>query len=470
MDSVFLKTIKALFWKGGERAANKLIRLVVQVLLARLLLPEDFGIIAIVLVFITLSDVFVLGGLNSALIQKDNITKVDYSTVFWLSTLLAALFFLLLWVSSPFIATLYSEEQLIDLLRFVALQFFPLAFNSVQIAKISRELNFRPIFISAIISEIFAGIVAVYLAFNGFGIWALAVQQVLAACLNCIVASSMIRWFPSFSFSAASAKELLSFGWRNAAIGLWGTLASGFYNLAIGKVYSHADLGYYTQGQRYPTAVSDMITGTLSSVLLSSFSMVKHDVLGRKKLLCQALRLFTLLIVPLLLFCFVFADEIVVALLSDKWSACIPIFQLFCLGLVLKSLSLIQRQALLAIGLAKECLRAATIMQGSRVLLLLPIMLFWHCDVVWVAAIWNFATVIEQVMLSRLSVKFLFINIAEQLKSIMPSFLIFFFAFILSSLANLFFGSEFIAMLIYIIAIVSFYFVLYKLLRRKQNG
>ena len=230
MASIFSKTLKAFLWKGSERAASKLIRLFVQVLLARLLLPEDFGVIAIVLVFITLSDVFVLGGLNSALIQKDDVTKKDYSTVFWLSMLLAILFFLVLWISSPFIAGLYS-----------ALQFFPLAFNSVQVAKISRELNFRPVFISAIISEMFAGIVAVSLALYGLGAWALAIQQVLAASLNCIVAAGMIRWFPSFDFSVTSAKELFSFGWRNAAIGLWGTLSSGLYNLAIGKVYSSTD-------------------------------------------------------------------------------------------------------------------------------------------------------------------------------------------------------------------------------------
>lgn len=468
MASIFSKTLKAFLWKGSERAASKLIRLFVQVLLARLLLPEDFGVIAIVLVFITLSDVFVLGGLNSALIQKDDVTKKDYSTVFWLSMLLAILFFLVLWITSPFIAGLYSDARLTDLLRFVALQFFPLAFNSVQVAKISRELNFRPVFISAIISEMFAGIVAVSLALYGLGAWALAIQQVLAASLNCIVAAGMIRWFPSFDFSVASAKELFSFGWRNAAIGLWGTLSSGLYNLAIGKVYSSTDLGYYTQGQRYPTAVSDMVTGTLSSVLLSSFSMVKHDLLGRKKLLCQALRLFTLGVVPLLLFCFTFADEIVIVLLTDKWAACIPIFQLFCIGLMLKSLSLIQRQALLAIGLAKECLRAATIMQGSRVLLL-AIILFCHCDIVWVAACWNFATIIEQVLLSRLSAKFLFLKYVEQLISILPSFLISFFVLILSSLVDLLCGNAFVAMAIYVLMIGVLYLVLYKFLRRKQN-
>lgn len=469
MDSVLAKTLKALFWKGGERAASKILRLFVQIALARFLAPEDFGVIAIVLVFITLADVFVLGGLNSALIQKDDADAIDYSTVFWLSIALAALFFMVIWFVSPIIANVYSNEQLVNLLRFVAIQFFPLAFNSVQVAKVSRELNFRPVFLSTLIAEIIAGIVAVCLALYGFGAWALAVQQILAAFFSCMVAAILIRWTPSCLFSLKSAKELFAFGWKNAAIGLWGTVVSGVYNLSIGKAYSQADLGYYSQGQRYPTAVSDMVTGTLSSVLLSSFSSVKHDVYKRRKLLYQALQLFSLFMIPLLLFFFIFAEEIVVFLLTEKWIACTPIFKVFCLGLIVKALSLIERQALLAINCAQECLRAATVTQVCRIVLLVPVLSF-HCDISWVAICWNFAAIIELVALSVVCAKTISITTKDQIRSILPAILLSSLAAGASYAAFSFCQNTLCAMAVYFIALIMGYLCLYMRSGRKHNG
>ena len=242
----------ALFWKLLERGGAKGLRLLIQIVLARILAPEEFGLLAILLVFVSLSDILILGGLGASLLRMPNVQRVDYSTAFWLSGAFSLVAFIALSLLSPSIASFYAQPDLLLPLIVLALQFFPLSFNSVQVAKTTRDLNTKPIFIGVISAELLAGVVALVLAYCGLGLWSLVVQQLLSAVATCLFTATLVRWRPHFEFSWDSARELLSFGYKVMLTDLLNNSASSLYTMAIGKVFSPAQLGFYSQGQKYP--------------------------------------------------------------------------------------------------------------------------------------------------------------------------------------------------------------------------
>ena len=205
------KVITSLFWKLMERGGVQGINFLVHIILGRLLLPEDFGAIAIVTVFITLSNVFVQSGLNTALIQKRDSDDIDFSSVFYLSTFLAAVLYMLLFIFSPFIADYYSSPQLTNVLRVLAITLFFGAFNSIQNAYVARNMMFKLLFFSTLGSIIISGIVGIIAAYSGLGVWSLVLQQITQKLSVSIILWFTVKWRPQLKFSLSRVKVLFSF-------------------------------------------------------------------------------------------------------------------------------------------------------------------------------------------------------------------------------------------------------------------
>ncbi|MEI3377512.1 MAG: lipopolysaccharide biosynthesis protein [Coriobacteriales bacterium] len=408
------KTYEALLWKLLERGGSKVLRLVVQIVLARILAPEEFGLLAIMLVFISLGDIIVLGGLNSALIQKENPATVEYSTAFWLSIGFSLASFIILALLAVPIANFYSEPVLVIPLQVLALQFFPLSFNSIQVAKTTKQLNMRPVFVGAIVAEITASIVAIWMAMVGYGLWSLIAQQLVAALVACCVTALFVRWHPTLDFSKQTAKELLSFGWNVMGTELLNSAASSIYTLLIGRWYSAKDLGYYSQGQRYPSALCEVITGALAPVLLADFSnrrlQSRHHL---REGLRKANRETALIMAPTVAVMFLYAEPIVQFVLTDKWLPCVTILQLFCIVSFLKSMSLIGRQALLAIGRSELPMRIA-ILRLLLSIALLAIVFVSGADIYFATVAWTLTGFFEQVATSFYCKKTLEYSYAQQ--------------------------------------------------------
>lgn len=386
----------ALVWKLLERGGSKAVRLVVQIILARILAPEEFGLLAVILVFISLGDVIVIGGLNSALIQKEDARSIDYSTSFWLSMAFSFVAFLALILLAHPIASFYQESALVGPLLVLSLQFFPLAFNSIQVAKTTKQLNMGPVFAGSFLSEIIAGGVAIWMAYAGFGLWSLVVQQLLASLVACIVTAVFVKWRPFLQFSKESAKALYSFGWKVMGTELLNTGASSLYSLIVGKAYSAADLGYYTQGQRYPSAVCEVVTGALAPVMLADFSNRNAESVERLRMaLRRANRVTAMVIIPIGALLFVYAEPLVRFFLTDKWLPCVTILQLFCVASVMKALCLVERQGLLAAGMSGIPMRIAVLKFFCAMMLLVCVCCLGG-DVNFAALAWLVAGVIEQ--------------------------------------------------------------------------
>lgn len=330
-DSLKEKTISSLFWKFFERCGSSLASLIVQIVMARLLMPEDYGLLAVILVFVNLGDILVKSGLPSALVQTPEATEEDFSTVFWISFVASLVLFITIFLLAPFIARFYQSSGIIGPLRAMGLLLVIGAFNGVQGALVVREMAFKKTFVATIVSVVVSGAVGIVLAFAGAGLWALVGQQLLYSAVNFFVLRAQVKWWPRMVFNGHRAKELFLFGWKLLAAGFATTLCQGFANLVVGKQFSTSDLGLLSQGEKIPNAFGRLIDGTLQPVMMSAVSHVQKDVEHVRRLMRRAVKVSAFAIYPAMGAMFVVADPLVQVVLGEKWLPCVPFLQVNCL-------------------------------------------------------------------------------------------------------------------------------------------
>ena len=322
---------KGFLWKLSEKLLLQGSQLVIQIVLARLLLPEDFGAVAILNVFIAISDVFILYSFTTALIQKKDADQLDFSSVFFFNLLFSIFLYLLLFVSAPFIANYYDMDSLTHLLRVLSLNIIIGAFSSVQNAIVSKNLNFKITFIKNLFVVIVYAVVSIALAVSGFGVWSLVLSKVASIFVGTVVLVLFVKWKPSLSISAVRMKHLFSFSSKVLGSNLLASLFQNISSLAIGKYYTKEDLGYYQKGQQFPQTAMSALDGSLSEVLYPSLSSIQDNLVLVKKTLSKSIRMSMYLVVPILIGGFVIARPLVLLLLGTKWEQCIPFFQLQCI-------------------------------------------------------------------------------------------------------------------------------------------
>lgn len=349
-SSLKYTTITSLFWKLFERGGNALIQIIVQVVMARLLVPEQFGALAIMLVFVNIGNVLVQSGLNTALVQAPILEREDSSTVFWLSFTISLLLYLTVFISAPYIAAFYQMDFIIWPLRWLALLLIINSYNSVQTALVQRALEFRKIFIATIVSVAISGIAGITAAIMGAGLWALVLQQITYQCINCIVLSTQVEWHPTLFFQLDRARVLFSFGWKLLAASLLDQGYQSLSDLIIGKQFNAINLGYVSQGKKYPQALGNMLDGTIQPVMLSVVSRVQEDLSYVKRLMRRALKTSTFLIFPAMTLFGVAAEPIVRLLLGEQWLPCVPFLQMYCFVYALLPIHSTNLQALNGTG------------------------------------------------------------------------------------------------------------------------
>jgi teichuronic acid exporter len=255
-----------------ERGGTQGIQFFVQIFLARLLLPEDYGIIALVVIFTSIAGVFVQSGLNTALIQKKDADEADFSSVFYLSLVLACLIYIVLFFAAPFIAAFYVIPEITPVIRVLSIILFFGAFNSIQNAVIARSLQFKKLFFSSTGAILISGTVGIYMAYTGFGVWALVGQQLTNQLFITLILWFTVKWRPQLLFSLVKVKGLFSFGWKLLVSALIDTVYRDLRSLIIGKMYNPAMLGFYNRGQQFPQLLITNINGSIQSVMLPVLS------------------------------------------------------------------------------------------------------------------------------------------------------------------------------------------------------
>ena len=267
--------LSGLFWRFSERTAAQGVSFIVSVILARLLTPEDYGLIGLITVFISIATVFVSSGFGNALIQKENATQTDYSSVFYFSIFMGLLMYAVLFICSPLIADFYNEPLLIPVVRVLSISLIIAGINSVQQAYVSKTMQFKRFFFSTIIGTVISAFIGIYMAYKGFGVWALVVQNLSNQVIDTCVLWFTVKWRPTLEFSLKEMKKMFSYGWKLLFSGLIDTVYNNLYSLVIGKFYSSKDLGYYNRGRNIPNMV---ITNIKHSFFISSTSKLTYHL------------------------------------------------------------------------------------------------------------------------------------------------------------------------------------------------
>ena len=272
MSSIKKKAASGFIYKFAERLGAQGVSFLVQMVLARLLMPDDYGLIAMVTVFLTICDVFVTYGFGNSLIANKDSDQTDFSTCFYFGFVFSLVIYMLLFFSAPLIADFYNNERLTLILRVMGMRLPITAINSVQHAFVSKNMLFKKFFYSTLIGTIISGIVAVIMAFAGCGVWALVEQYLGNAILDTICLWIIVGWRPTMEFSFQKLKAIYSYGWKILAVGLIDTLYGQLRNLIIGKKYSSEDLAFYNQGYKFPSFGMRLIEPTVNTVLFPTLS------------------------------------------------------------------------------------------------------------------------------------------------------------------------------------------------------
>ncbi len=341
---------KSFFWSFLEQGGSKAIQLVVQIVLARLLSPEAFGVLAILLVVTQVADSIAQSGLGMALIQKSDATDRSYSTAWWLSLGLAAVLYIAVFLGAPSIATFYSMPDLAVYVRVLGLAVFFNSANSIQRSFLQRSLNFKSIFVATTIAALGSGVVGIVLAVLGFGVWALVAQSLLQSVLSCVVMWVEVSWKPALVFEVEEAKSLFGYGWKICITGILNVFYSGISELVLGRACTAGELGLYSQGRKYPQAAIGVMTNSIANVLFPMFSAIKDDSDALYAAIKRGLTLGTFIVAPMSLLAAVVAEPVVALLLTEKWLACVPVFQLTCVANAFLMLQLVNLRVYMALG------------------------------------------------------------------------------------------------------------------------
>lgn len=324
------KTIKGVIWSSIDSLAVQGISFIVGIILARILSPREFGLIGMITVFIAVSDSFVNSGFSNALIRKKDCTQADYSTVFFFNLFAGILFFLLLFLTAPFISQFFNEPELKNILRVLALVIVISALTQIQRTILTKRIDFKLQTRISIIASIGSGLVAVFMAYNGFGVWSLVALQLGKQGLNSLFLWIWNNWYPIFIFSKNSFKELFGFGSKLLISGLIDTIYRNIYYFIIGKFFSAQELGYYTRANQFKDFPSMNVSSIMTRVTFPVLAQIQDDPARLKEGYQRMIKTIMLITFVLMLGMVAVAEPMTIVLIGEKWRASIIYLQMLC--------------------------------------------------------------------------------------------------------------------------------------------
>ena len=344
------KVMNSFFWRLFERIGAKGVELVVSLVLANMLDPDLFGSIALVLVVITILQVFVDSGLGNALIQKKDSDNKDFSTVFFFNIVFCAVLYAMLFFASPFFADFYEDPSLTPIIRVLGLTIVISGVKNVQVAYVSKTLQFKRFFFSTLGGTIFAAVAGLVLAYKGYGMWALVIQSVSNTAIDTIILWITVKWRPEFYFSFKRLKVLFAYGWKLLVSQLLDVGYTQLRSLIIGKKYTTADLAYYDRANQFPGFITANINTSIDSVLFPAMSGVQDDKERIKAMTKRAMKTSIFLMAPMMAGLACCARPIVKIVLNDTWLPLIPYMIILCISYTFYPLHTANLNAIKALG------------------------------------------------------------------------------------------------------------------------
>lgn len=414
------KAAASFLFKLTESVGTQGISFVVSVILARLLDPSDYGVLTMLTVFIAVSQVFVQSGLNTALIQKKDVDETDLSSVFYVSLLIAAALYALLFFLAPAIGAFFGMDALSPVLRVLALVLLPGALVSVQNAVIARQMAFRRLMAASLLSTALSGAVGIGMAAAGLGYWALVGQQLTNQLALALVLLRMVKWRPQALFSWARVRVLIRFGWKLLASSL---LETGYNNLrtaVIGKQYAQETLGFYNRGKQFPELVMNAVNGSIQSVMLPVLSDEQDDMLRMKQMMRRSVMVSSFLVLPMMAGLAAVAEPLIRLLLTDKWLPCVPFLQICCIDFAFYPIHTANLQAINAMGRSDVFLRLELIKKSYGLAILAASVFLFDSvyAIAWGAVV---STLLAAVVNASPNRRLLGYGYLEQMRDVLPA-------------------------------------------------
>ena len=410
-----------LIWRYAERSSAQLVTFIVSILLARILMPEDYGTIALVTVFTTIMQVFVDSGLSTALIQKKDADDLDFSSVFYFNFFVCIILYLLMFFSAPLIASFYHIPDLIPIVRVISLTIVITGVKGVQQSYVSRNMLFKRFFYATLGGTVFSAFLGISMAYAGFGVWAIVFQQLSNTAIDTLILWITVKWRPKMMFSWDRLKGLLGFGWKLLCSALLNTFYNNLISLIIGRIYAPADLAYYSEGKKFPEFIVNNINVSIDSVIFPTMAKEQDNRNRIKNMTRRSITVSCYIMTPLMIGLSCCARNIVLLILTEKWLPCVFFLQIFCIMFMFSPIRTANMNAIKAVGRSDLFLKMEIWKKIIGLALLLSTMLV---SVKAMAYSLLFSTLASMIIDSWPNKKLMNYNFIEQMKDILPSILL----------------------------------------------
>lgn len=465
MSSLKHKAISGTLWSATQKFSVSIISFLSNIVLARLLSPDDYGCIGMLSIFIAISNSLIYGGFISALIQSKETTDKDFSTVFYWNFVVALVLYLLLYFFAPYIADYYRIQQLCQVLRVQGIVLIINGFSAIQITILRRNLAFHRLAIFNIIASITAALVAIILAIKGLGVWALVCQQVVLSLVNCILLWTRTKWRPSLSFSMDSFRRLFSYGGFLLINEIINTLCDNIQGLLIGKRFNPSIMGYYSQAKKLEEVPTQSISQVVTQVTFPIYSKLQDDKSRLFKAVKETLSLMNFINFPLMALLYVIAKPLFIFLYSEKWIDAVPYFQILCIAGLVNCLQSVNYQVVSAMGRSKELFYWNFLKRGLGLLFMLIGLSFGVKGLLWGMVLGSYITFFVNAFLANKSTGY---SLWEQLIDSSLTFVISLLSAAIAFSISLFQLQNFILLICQVLVFLLCYFVLAYVFKRQE--
>ena len=416
MESIKVSTLKGFVWKLAQSVGAQVVSFLVQLVLARILTPEDYGVVAIVSIFTNIAMVFINVGFSSAIIQKSNLTDRDISTIFYVNMFLSIIIYAILFFSAPLIAKFYDNLELISMLRISSLIVIIGGSYSIPQALLTRDLEFKKSSIACFLGALIQGLTGIYLALKGLGSWALIYSSLMNYIVCGFVICLMKKWCPKLVFSKKALLENIGFSLKIFLTEFFNSVFNNVRAIIIGKQYTTSDLAYYNKGNQIPTLIMVAVDGSMTSVLFPALSKYQDNWKKGLLVLRRSMKLSLFVCAPIMLGLFAVARPVILFLLTEKWNESVQYVQIGCIICLFWPLSA-QRHALNARGYSGVTLFLNV--TGKIITLIFLLLTCKHSAQIMVLST-VFSSFVTMIIEAIIFQKYLDYNIKQQIKDILP--------------------------------------------------
>lgn len=410
-----------LFWRALERFGAQGVTFIVSIVLARVLSPDIYGTIALITVITSILQVLVDGGFSLALIQKKDSDDLDFSTVFFFNLVVCFVLYTLLFLFAPFLANFYNNSSLTSVIRVLGIVIIISGVKSIQVAYVSKYLQFKKFFFATLGGTVCAGILGIWMAYNGYGVWAIVIQNLINQAIDAIILWIIVKWRPKIRFSFTRLKGLFGFGWRILVSNLIDKTYKEIRSLIIGKKYSAEDLAYYNKGNQFPDLLASNIVASVDNVLLPVMSREQDDASRIKSMTRRAIKTSSFVLMPCMMGLAACSVPLISILLTEKWLPSVPYLIVFCITFSFYPIHTANLNAIKAMGRSDIFLKLEIIKKIMGFSIIFVTMWF---GVWWIAIGVLISSIGSQIINSWPNRKLLNYSYFEQLKDIIPSFVL----------------------------------------------